>query len=379
MVDSAVKIERLLTLVGRPMDLLGLNILKPNWRPSVISCVVAALICFQPVLTINSLVTYRHTLDILIECLSLASIGVQVVTRSYFYLFQRDLCRRVLEELRGQRDLFGADGNERLERLFRSSVDRMMTFYRLLYGTYLISLSLFIMPLVMPDPRKYNLPLAFQLPGMPPDETALFWYVTYIYHVLLVLLAINHLAPIDAIIMVSLISISTRIGALRVLLDQLDGQIGEVEWHHTEHLEPVLDRIIELHIDTKRFTRQIYHSYRMHFFISFGMICSVLCMCLNVIATTPRTSVYPVMAAAAVELFVVCYFGNTLLIENDKLPASVYGVRWYRLTVPQQKKILFLLANTQPSLQMSAVYLPVNMTSFVTVCRAAYSYYTLLN
>ncbi|XP_050072234.1 odorant receptor 49b-like [Anopheles maculipalpis] len=376
---SEANFERLFALIARHMEVLKLNIFKPDWRLSLRTIVVLAAIGFMPILTAFSVSKYGEHLEIVVECITQACTGMQVFIRSYFYLRQRDQCRQIAKEIREQRISYGANQDDRMEQLFQRATERMLFLYRLMYAMYCGSFFFLLGPLIMPDPRKASLPLAFRIPYLPPNENLLYWCLNYLHHILLNVVGIHHLAPIDGVIVVALISMCTRIGALELMLKELDEKIVDSKWQQTKHLEPYLDRIIELHTDMKRFADLVKSTFEMHFFTIFGMICFIICMCLNVIAGQPRNSIYPLLLASVCQLFMVCLFGNVLLIVNDRLPNSIYEIRWYRLTVAQQKKILFLLANAQTDVMMSAVFMPVNMTSFVAVCRAAYSYFTILH
>uniref|UniRef100_A0A182QMS3 Odorant receptor n=1 Tax=Anopheles farauti TaxID=69004 RepID=A0A182QMS3_9DIPT len=365
------KLDRLFTRISGHMKLIGWNIFNPVWRPNAISAVIFTALAFQPILSVNSILQTYHSFEALVECVCVTCTGLQVITRSHFYLRQRDVFGRIVQDMRQQRALFGADRSDRIDRLFHRAEDRMILFYRVLYAVYRFSVVFVLFALVMPEPRKFGLPLPFQFPLLPPDASRTYWYFTFLYHVMLILVAIHHLSAIDGIIMMSFVCISTRIGVLRVLLTELDEKIGRLPWSGTEQLDADLDRIIELHRVTKQFARRTFNTFQMHFFSIFATDCIVICMCLNVILVAPKNSVYPLMAAAGLQLFVVCYFGSLLLIANDRLPDSVYDIQWYRMTNGQQKKVRFLLANAQPVMLMSAVFLPVNMTSFVRIAAEA--------
>ncbi|XP_049276691.1 odorant receptor 46a-like [Anopheles funestus] len=376
---SEANLERLFVLIGKHMDLLKLNILDPGWRVTVLPVIVFAMIAFMPFLTAFSVRKYYAYLEIIVECLTQSCTGMQVFFRSYFYLSQRDLCRRIVQEMRDQRFAYGADRDDRMEQLFQRATERMLFLYRLIYAMYCGSYFFLLGPLIMPDPRKSSLPLAFCIPFLPPEESWLYWCLNYAHHIMLNVIGIHHLAPMDGVVLLALISVCTRIGALELMLEELDEKITASEWQQTERLEPYLNRIIELHSDMKRFADLINNTFQMHFFSIFTMICLIICMCLNVIASQPKNSIYPLMVASICQLLVICLFGNILLIANERLPACIYGIQWYRLNIAQQKKLLFLLGNAQPDIEMSAVFMPVNMTSFVAVLRAAYSYFTILH
>uniref|UniRef100_A0A182FAQ6 Uncharacterized protein n=2 Tax=Anopheles albimanus TaxID=7167 RepID=A0A182FAQ6_ANOAL len=335
------------------------------------------VILIQPYLSYKAIFIHKDSPDALTESLSISATSVQVFARAYFYIFQRSMCRSLVENIRQQRVLFGANEYPDVEDVFARSADRMLIFYHLLHGSYLSALSFVLMAIVMPDPKKFGLPLAFHFPFLPLDNP-IWWYFTFVHHAVMIFIAVHLLVVIDGTMMISMISVSARIQAMKVLLRRLDENIQCAPWYKTQALEAELDRIIVLHESIKDFARQINRSFTIHFFAIFATICLVICMCLNVIAISPKSSVYPFLGASTSQLFVMCYFGNILLIENDSLSTDIYSVQWYRMTISQQKKIMFMIANAQPDIKVGTVFMLANMTTFVTVVRAAYSYFTIL-
>uniref|UniRef100_A0A182K5Q6 Odorant receptor n=1 Tax=Anopheles christyi TaxID=43041 RepID=A0A182K5Q6_9DIPT len=349
------------------MEVLKLNIINPNWHPTFRSLTVLVAIVFIPFLIIYSATVYRQHFETVLEALSVAGCGMQVFFRTYFYLFQRERCRQIVEEVREQRSVYGAEDDPRMEQLFRDGTARMLFFYRLIHLMYGACFFFQLGPLIVPDPHKCNLPLPLQLPFIPPDQNVAYYCINYAHHILLNLLAVFHLLPMDGVLILALINICTRIAALQLLLQQLDEKLSVAQWQRTEHLDADLNRIIELHIATKRFARVIYNTYQMHFFTMFSMLCFVICMCMNVVARNPQSTLIPFGVASTGQLFVICMLGNVLYIASDRLKEGVYGIQWYRCTISQQKRLLFLLANAQSEIVMSAVFIPVTMTSFVAV------------
>ncbi|EAA44826.1 AGAP003053-PA [Anopheles gambiae str. PEST] len=376
--NSAANLERLVIRISSHMAVLKLNIIDPAWRPTLRFGIVLFLTALVPVYIWQGIKVYRTRFETLLEVLSVAGCGWQMFFRMYFYLFQQDRCRQIVQEVRDQRTVYGADRNPRMEKLFRAGTKRMLLAYRVIHLMYGTSYFFQLGPLIMPDPHKCNLPLALQLPFLPPDRNMVYYCINYAHHLLLNTIGVFILLPMDGVLIVALLNICTRIAALQLLLEELDAKLGTVQWQQTAHLDAELNRIIELHIDTKRFARVIYETYQMHFFSMFSVLCFVICMCMNVVARDPRSTLIPFGLASTGQLFVICMLGNVLYIVSDRLKDSVYGIRWYRCTVSQQKRLMFLLANAQPEIVMGAVFIPVTMTSFVTIIRAAYSYFTIL-
>ncbi|XP_058066090.1 odorant receptor 22c-like [Anopheles bellator] len=372
--------DRLIALIAADMGTMGVNVLDPNWKPSFPVLVTLVLCIFQPYLSVVSLVKYRDSIEQLAEVLSTTMTYIQLMGRSQFYAFkfQREWCCSMVQNIRQQRALFGAKDNSAIEELFDRSERRLLILYRVLYWIYIATmLSFLTVTLVYPDPRKYNLLLAFQFPFLPVEQP-LWWYFTYLYQCAMFWNTIHMLITIDGIMVMSLTSVRSRISALKLMLRTLDEKILAAPWQRTEHLEPELHRIIELHVSIKQFMKDLTGSFKVHFFLIFGTGCLEICTLLSMIAIEPRTPIYPYLAATTSQLFVMCFFGNLLLIENDGLADCVYCIHWYRLSVRQQKKIKFIIANAQPEMKANAILMPVTMASFVTVVRAGYSYFAIL-
>ncbi|XP_052859611.1 odorant receptor 85b-like [Anopheles cruzii] len=370
--------ERLIASIAADMQTTGVNVFDPNWKPSLPVLVTLVLCIFQPYLSVVSLLKYRDSIEQLAEVMSIMLAYVQLVGRCPFYAFKRQWCCSMVQNIRNQRTLFGAQDNPAIEQLFDRSERRLLILYRLLYWTYLaVMVSFLSVTLLYPDAKKNNLPLAFQFPFLPVEEP-FWWYFTYLYQCAMFWNTIHILVTIDGIMALSLTSVRTRIHALKLMLRTLDEKILAAPWKHTDHLDPELHRIIELHVSIKQFMKDLTGSFKMHFFIIFGTGCLDICTLLSMIAIEPRTPIYPYLAASLSQLFVMCFFGHLLLIENDGLADCVYCIHWYRLSVCQQKKIRFIIANAQPEMKANAILMPVTMASFVTVVRASYSYFAIL-
>uniref|UniRef100_A0A182PAD1 Odorant receptor n=1 Tax=Anopheles epiroticus TaxID=199890 RepID=A0A182PAD1_9DIPT len=362
------------------MEIIKLNVINPNWRPTIRSIIVIGSIFFFCWIEVPySIKVYVQDYEILIETLSLGGCSTQLMLRMFLYLCQRERCVQIVSEIRKQRLVYGADSSPRMEEQFRLGTKRMLLFYRLIHLLYGVSYFFLLAPLILPDPHKFNLPLAVQIPFLPPGDNLVYYCINFVHHIMLNVFGVVHLAVIDGVLIMALISICTRIAGLQLLLEELDGKISLAEWYRTEHLDADLDHIIELHWETKKFFQVVSGTFQMHFCSLFSTMCIAICMCLNVVTKNPKSSLLPFGVSSVSQMFVICMFGNIVQIASSRLKDSVYGIQWYRMTVTQQKKLLFLLANSQPELIMKAIFVPVTVTSFVSIMRAAYSYYTILS
>uniref|UniRef100_A0A182JM38 Uncharacterized protein n=1 Tax=Anopheles atroparvus TaxID=41427 RepID=A0A182JM38_ANOAO len=102
-------------------------------------------------------------------------------------------------------------------------------------------------------------------------------------------------------------------------------------------------------------------------------------MGLNVIAADIWSPIWFFLVAVMFKLFLLCYFGNRLIIESDTLADCVYSIDWVSMPLSEQRLVLIMIANAQPPLQVNGIFMPLSMASFFTIMKASYSYYTLLH
>lgn len=103
----------------------------------------------------------------------------------------------------------------------------------------------------------------------------------------------------------------------------------------------------------------------------------------NPIGSTQFFSASTFLFVAILQIFVVFYYCNELKMESLKIPNAAFYSGWHlcgrhsRLLRPY---ILFLIqCTTKPVRVLAGGVLDVNMTAFLKVIKASYSYFALVN
>ncbi|KAL1401263.1 hypothetical protein pipiens_006745 [Culex pipiens pipiens] len=87
---------------------------------------------------------------------------------------------------------------------------------------------------------------------------------------------------------------------------------------------------------------------------------------------------YVFIAFLSYQLFFGCFLGTLLAIKNEQLQHEIYRVTWYKLSIPNQKMLQFVLKSSQESVCMSLIFAPLDMSTYLQVYKSIYSLFTML-
>ncbi|XP_055587404.1 odorant receptor 22c-like [Uranotaenia lowii] len=146
-----------------------------------------------------------------------------------------------------------------------------------------------------------------------------------------------------------------------------------------EILTEELNEIIRLHSLVKDYLAKFQDKFGYLALFVFITVAITVGMCLNVVANHLISSTTFLMLSVALTSFLYCSIGTYLLVVNDGLVITIYDIDWYMLSVPNQRKILFLLANAQLDPSLHAYFFTLGLSTFVQIMKASFSYYSLLN
>ncbi|XP_001992213.2 odorant receptor 19a [Drosophila grimshawi] len=80
------------------------------------------------------------------------------------------------------------------------------------------------------------------------------------------------------------------------------------------------------------------------------------------------------------EMYIVCYASELVQYEAEQMTKAIYNCNWVCMPVEHRRIVLIMLMRSQRSAGIMAIgYLPVSMTTLLSVVKGAYSVYTLLN
>lgn len=78
-------------------------------------------------------------------------------------------------------------------------------------------------------------------------------------------------------------------------------------------------------------------------------------------------SSYVFFLACLAQTFIYCFFGNHLSVKNANLITAIYDINWHEMSKKNQKHLRYLLEGAQRPLQLTSIFLPLNLQSFLRV------------
>uniref|UniRef100_A0A182K5Q5 Odorant receptor n=1 Tax=Anopheles christyi TaxID=43041 RepID=A0A182K5Q5_9DIPT len=352
------------------VQLLGLDVLEPSWKVTGLTVFTFFMFFVQHYASFSFLTTHLDMFDVFTECFSISAVGLEIVIRIGLLLHHRKLLNETIEMIRNQNKLFG--NSEAIKKLATRFHKLVAATLHTIAVIYLSTMMFELIPIVYPDPKKSNLPLALYIPYLPHDG-APYWHLNYAFHTIMNFICVSFLLAVDGMLVLSIMAAVYQIKELKVTIQELDTGAEQTA------LNRELVRIIQIHQSIKHFVHQLEQTYYLDLMVDFGFVCLILCMGLNVIAVDVMHPIGFFLMSAAFQLFILCFCGNLLLIESDSLSNCAYSIDWHVMPVPEQKLLMVLIAHAQKPQVLRGIFMPLIMSSFISVIKASYSYFTLLH
>nr|QAB43888.1 olfactory receptor OR9 [Oedaleus asiaticus] len=111
----------------------------------------------------------------------------------------------------------------------------------------------------------------------------------------------------------------------------------------------------------------------------------IICVTLFLITTSEQhfaalVKLQGYLIVVVYEIFMYCWFGDDVMYQNSRLATSVYTCGWPGAPQKLQKALLIILIRSQRPLGVTAgKFYRVTRETFVSLMKASYSYYALLN
>lgn len=359
------KFTPIITFIRRALKVSGCDIFDENWRPNAWTIIALSLTSPFPCWTLIFLANHFHHMSYEQVADGIASMitGLGAVFGIFEIVINRKGWNIVMREIHNRRFMFKSN---QISKLFDRYYERNLLICKALYSVYVSSaLSYSFLPMVFPDPDKYNLPLACIIPYLQPSD-AYFYPVNYMYHVT-VIFVVQHALIAQCVSLISgIMSACCQIHALKKKLDDFNEQINDSAIE-PDTIRESLGEIIYLHVCIKEYLALIQQKYGLVYLSVYALCGGLVCTCLNVIADDVFTSATVLIMAGGFSVLIHCFFGNQLLIENDGLPENIYAIDWHKLGLSEQKALKLLLANAQLDAEMHGILMPLNMGTFVSV------------
>ncbi|XP_053661379.1 odorant receptor 4-like [Anopheles marshallii] len=361
---------QILNFLRWPLKLLGLDVLDTNWKVSPLTMCIISIFAFQHYGSFLFLKTHLDAFGVFTECFSVSAVGLEIVIRMRLLIYHRKMLNEAIEAIGNQNNLFSH--SESFKKLANQFYKVVSVSLHMIGGIYLSTMMFELIPILYPDPNKSNLPLAVYIPHMPHD-VAPYWHINYAFHTFINLICVMFLVAVDGILVLSMLAAVYQIKGLKLCFQELDTGVEQADLHRE------LVRICKTHQSIKTFVRLLEQTYYLDLLVDFGLVCVILCMGLNVIAVDIMQPIGFYLLSVAFQLFLLCFCGNLLLIESDSLSDCLYSIDWYLMPVSEQKLFMFMIANAQKPQMLNGIFMPLILSSFMSVIKASYSYFTLLH
>lgn len=368
------KFLAVLSLVRRSLRIVGADIFEENWRPNLLTFLTLVSISFFPYMDLSFMLQHTYSFNLVFEGISVLVAGLDAWFGLVEIIVNRKAWVALMKDVSSRRSMYKS---VKISALFDEYYERNIMFCKFLYGVYMSTFSYFLLPAILPDPGKYNLPIPATIPHLVPDTNKLYW-VTFLIQLLMVGIAQHVLIAQCSSLIIGIMSACCQIRALKIKLEDLNKQINDPSVK-PDTVHESLGEIIYLHASTKDYIRLLQRKAAIVYLSVFVTCGGIVCSCLNVIAEDLFNSANALMLAGTFSVLVHCFFGNTLLIENDSLPDAIYAIDWYKLPLADQKAFKFLLANAQPDAALHGILMPLNMGTFISIMKGAFSYYSILS
>ncbi|XP_050070403.1 odorant receptor 22c-like [Anopheles maculipalpis] len=364
------ELEQIIAFLRRPLRLLGLDVLDSSWKLTPLTIFTIGMFIMQHYASGWSLTTHLDQFILFTECFSTSAVGLEIAIRMGLLFYHRELLNETVDIIKNQNNLFRrSEGFAALAHQF----NRVVSFsVHMIAVIYMSTMMFELIPIVYPDPKKSNLPLAVFIPHMPHD-VAPYWHINYVFHTVMNLICVMFLVSVDGTLVLSLLAAVYQIKGLKLCFQELDTSAEQSELHRE------LVHICKTHQSIKQFIRLLEQTYYLDLLVDFGLVCLILCMGLNVIAVDIMQPIGFYLISVAFQLFLLCFCGNLLLIESDSLSECAYSIDWHLMPVAEQKMLMFMIAQSQKPQVLNGIFMPLIMSSFLSVIKASYSYFTLLH
>ncbi|XP_037821946.1 odorant receptor 56a [Lucilia sericata] len=152
-----------------------------------------------------------------------------------------------------------------------------------------------------------------------------------------------------------------------------------LKWH-----AKMCEFCVKEQINLRWFTNELQSLIKIPVFSDFIIFSVLICFLFYAIAAGNLSKMDYLFIA--IYLFVMSFilwlyhWHATLIAEcNDELSFALYSSPWYKFPVNVQKSIRLMMMESNTPLIMKAIFVELNLKTFIDVVRGAYSYFSILN
>lgn len=188
---------------------------------------------------------------------------------------------------------------------------------------------------------QYNLPMFYYIPGTSINK--IFDYsVNLVVQTCMYFAAMEEVMGSDAFIMIMIMYCNSELRTIEDLITQVDGKdMSKMDGQSMLTIYKVHQAISQ---KTQKLTQCFWHVYFQKFFSIMIYFCVVLFIF--------RTTDFPILLVLLISLivtqiFILCYSGQFIMNSAEDMAKSLYMIKWYELSVQNQKALLMLMIGLQ--------------------------------
>ncbi|XP_039432321.1 putative odorant receptor 83c [Culex pipiens pallens] len=365
--------DSLIVIPNRIAKIIGLDVFSENYKVltwnwfSLIMMISVYFYC-------TAITAYEVRFDTgdLIYCLVEGGIGIQGLAKIYTYLVYR---KELVWIHQYTKQLYREACNAETKSMLMDNIFLLKVAIIVMLMCYAFtSISLITAPMLFSIMTGEKiLPFGFYIPYL--DRTEWFGYlINYAVHLYDTIYVSAEDMAADTIYMITMLSAFTQIDLLMMSLKETSQILDKDD----ENLQAHLNSVIKRHEEHLKYLRTVETVYRFYFFITFVSLASVLIMALFAVVTLSWYQGYIFVGFISYELFFGCFLGTLLDIKNEQLQHEIYQISWYKLSIPNQNALRFMLQASQEPICLTIIFAPLNMPTFLQVYKSIYSMFTML-
>ncbi|XP_062565089.1 putative odorant receptor 83c [Armigeres subalbatus] len=203
------------------------------------------------------------------------------------------------------------------------------------------------------------------------SDTWTAYNVNILFQIVLLVYVVLATVGSDAIFILFLLVGSGQVDAITAMLQDLNAMIENdiTEEQVTEQLR----EIIKLHQHLTLYMAKMEDSFKEYFLITLAALSFCMIVSLCAVLVIGWVMGIAVILFASSQLFYVCCLGTFWQIKCDELLIEVWTLKWYKLSLRNEKAFLMMLSASQVPLNLTAIFTSLDMSAYLNIHKTLYS------
>ncbi|EJY57561.1 AAEL017398-PA [Aedes aegypti] len=375
-INSAVQFyHEMVEKIDKYNAIIGANMFKS--KSIVLTFPFALAVCMHCIyvyLFTSSMYYYRDDIEKILINVTTIGFSIQMLAKLYTFLYGRQNMVELhkLNLIYFENNHFGSETVK--EALFKNAkftyvVLQLVVIY--LFTLWILITAPFLLYSVISSKRL--LPFVFE---WSHSENWIAYSVNFVIQAICFFYVVVGTYSTDATFIVYLLTGCGQIDAIGAMLQDLNTMIedGASEQQITEQIT----RIVKLHQHLMLYMSDLESKFSGYFLTTLGVLSFIMIVSMCALILINWATGLLLVLIATCQLLFVCSLGTYWQIKCDKLLVDVWSLKWYRLSVRNQKSFLLLLNGAQAPLNLTAIFTPLDMSAYLSIHRTLYSICMLL-